>query len=83
VTKPRSGRPGSISGRDRGGIYLVAAASRPALGPTYPPIQWASVAISPGVSRQGCKDDHLHLVLRLRVRGAIPPFPQYSSWRSA
>jgi hypothetical protein len=38
-------------------------ASRPALRPTQPPIQW--VTISPEVKRTGCKTDHsLHLVPR-------------------
>jgi hypothetical protein len=32
--------------------------SRPALGPTQPPIQWVPVALSPGVKRLGREADH-------------------------
>jgi len=35
------------------GIFLFTTASRPALGPTQPPIQWV-----PGVNRSGCEADH-------------------------
>jgi hypothetical protein len=34
--------------------------SRPALGPTQPPIQWVSGALSPGVKRPGREADHSH-----------------------
>jgi len=37
VTRVRAGRPGF---NYRHGIFLLVAASRPALGPTEPPIQW-------------------------------------------
>jgi hypothetical protein len=37
------------------GIFL---SSRPALGLTQPPIQWAPGALSLGVKRQGREDDH-------------------------
>jgi len=46
------------------------SASRPALGPIQPPIQWVSRAISPGVKHPGYEDD-LHLVMRLRMCGAV------------
>jgi len=42
----------------RNGIILFVAASRPALGPTQPPIQWVSRAITPGVKRPGREADH-------------------------
>jgi hypothetical protein len=32
--------------------------SRPALGPTQPPIQWVLHALPPGVKRQGRDADH-------------------------
>jgi hypothetical protein len=40
------------------GILLFATASRTALGPTQPPIQWALGALSLGVKRPGCEADH-------------------------
>jgi hypothetical protein len=64
--------PGDLSGLalgygldDRGfesrqgmGIFLFTTASRLALGPTQPPIQWVSGALSPGVKRSRCEIDH-------------------------
>jgi hypothetical protein len=38
--------------------FLVSKLSRPALGPTQPPIQWVAGAVSPGVKWQGHKADH-------------------------
>jgi len=43
--------------------------SKPALGPTHPPIQWIPGALSLGVRRPGPF---------ARMRGAIPPLPQYA-----
>jgi hypothetical protein len=40
------------------GIFLFTTASRTALGPTQPPIQWVSVALSLGVKRPGREADH-------------------------
>jgi hypothetical protein len=51
ATSLRAGRPrspGSIPCRDRGFFW---SQSRPALGPTYPPIQWIPVALSPRIKR--------------------------------
>jgi hypothetical protein len=40
------------------GIFLFTTASRTALGPTQPPIQWIPVALSLGVKRPGSEADH-------------------------
>jgi hypothetical protein len=44
-----------------------------------PPIQWVPGSLSLGVKRPDLKlTKHLHLVLRLIMRGATPPLPQYT-----
>jgi hypothetical protein len=65
------------------GIFLLTTGSRPALGPNHPPLQWLSGALFLGAKRPGREADNLHLVLRSRMRGAIPPLPNTSSWRDA
>jgi hypothetical protein len=40
------------------GIFLFTTASRTALGPTQPPIQWVPRALSLGVKRPGREADH-------------------------
>jgi len=41
-------------------------------------IQWVPGALNLGVKRRGVKlTTHLHLMPRLRMRGAIPLLPQY------
>jgi hypothetical protein len=56
------------------GIFLSSTASRPALGPTQPPIQWVSGATSPGQSDRSVKlTSHLHLAPRWRYTST----PQY------
>jgi hypothetical protein len=47
---------GSIPGR--GEVILSSTASRPALGPTQPPIQWVTEALPLGVKRLGREADH-------------------------
>jgi hypothetical protein len=42
------------------GIFLFTTASRTALGPTQPPIQWVPGALSLGVKRQDREADHSH-----------------------
>jgi hypothetical protein len=59
-------------------IFLFTTASRPALRPTQPPIQWVPGALSVGVKGSEREADaHPHLVLRSRMWGAIPPL-QYA-----
>jgi hypothetical protein len=59
--------------------------SKPALGPTQPPIQRVPVAFSPGVKRLRREADHSHLQLvpRPRTLGSIHPLLHTPSWRSA
>jgi hypothetical protein len=40
------------------GIFLLTTASRTALGPTQPPLQWIPGALSLGVKRPGREADH-------------------------
>jgi hypothetical protein len=43
-----------------GGVknLLFSTSSRPAMGPTQPPIQWVPGAPSPGIKWLGCEADH-------------------------
>jgi hypothetical protein len=62
----RAGRPGDRGSiPDRGErIFPLASVSRPALGPTQPPVQWVPGVLSPGLKRgQGVPlTTHPHLV---------------------
>jgi hypothetical protein len=55
------------------GIFFLATASRPDLGPNQPPIQCVLEVLTPVVKRSGREADH-HLEPRLRMRPAILPF---------
>jgi hypothetical protein len=39
-------------------MFLLSTASKPALGPTQPPIQWVLGALSLGVKRPGHEANH-------------------------
>jgi hypothetical protein len=59
--------------------FLFSTASRPALGPTQPPIRWV-----PAVKRPGHETNHSPpSSAEVKNGGAIPPFPHVSSWHSA
>jgi hypothetical protein len=57
------GVPGFDSRRGLG-IFLFTTATGMSLGPTQPPIQWVSGALSLGVKRPWRETTHLHLVPR-------------------
>jgi hypothetical protein len=58
-------------------IFLFTTATRTALGPTQPPIQWVTGALSLGVKRPGREADHSISCRGQRMSGAIPRLPQY------
>jgi hypothetical protein len=62
-------------------IFLLAPASRPALGPTQPPIEWVLGVLSPGVKHsQGVTlTTHPHLVPRLRMSRSYTSSPPCAS----
>jgi hypothetical protein len=60
------------------GTFLFTTASRTALGPTQPPIQWVPGALSVGVKRPEREADHSPpSSAESRMRGDTPPFPKY------
>jgi hypothetical protein len=62
-------------------IFLFSIMFRPALGPTQPPIQWISGALSPGVERLGREPDHSPpSCAEVKDGGAITLFLNASSW---
>jgi hypothetical protein len=77
-----AGRPGFDSGQ--GEIFLFSTASRLALRPTQPPVQWVPGAIFPVVKLLGRGADYsLPSGAEVKNGGAIPPVPHMSSWHSA
>jgi hypothetical protein len=67
----------------RGKILLFSTASRPALGPTQPPIRWVPEAIYPGVKRPRREADlSPPSSAGAKNGGAISPLPLTSSWHS-
>jgi hypothetical protein len=73
-------RCGSIPGS--GNIFLISTMSRPALGPTLPPIQWVAGALSPKIKRLGREADYSpSSSAEVKNGGAIPPLPYvFMSW---
>jgi hypothetical protein len=79
----RARRPGFdyVQGQD---IYLFPTASRPAMRPDQPHIQWVPGASSLGAKRPGRKVDHSTPSSAGAKKGEpIPPLPNTSSWLSA
>jgi len=71
------GLPGFDSRQEQGrGFLISAAASRPALGSTQPPVQSVPRVLAPGVKLT----TRLHLAPMLRMRGAIPQPSHMFSW---
>jgi hypothetical protein len=69
---------GGFESRQRLRIFLFTTASRLDLGPNQPKPMRATGSF-PGVKRPGVKmTTYLHIVSRSRMRGAIPPLPQYA-----
>jgi hypothetical protein len=61
------------------GIFLSTTASKPVLGPIQSPIQWVTGSLSLGVKLPGRETDHSPpSIAKVRMRGAIPPLPQYA-----
>jgi hypothetical protein len=83
----KTGNPSQLSyGLDDRGedFLLLVTASRPALGPTQPPIQWVSEALFPRIKRPGHEIDHSPpSSAEDKNCGAIPPLLRMSSWCSA
>jgi hypothetical protein len=72
---------GSIPGR--GKIFLYSVESRSALGPTQPPIQWVSAALSPGAKRRGRGAAELTTHLHIFQRSGMRSLPHTSLWSGA
>jgi hypothetical protein len=67
------------------GIFLFTTASRTALEPTQPPIQWVPGALSLGVKRPGREADHSH-PSSTEVKEWVELYlhsPNTPSWRGA
>jgi hypothetical protein len=59
-------------------ITVYTTASKPALEPSRPPIQWVP---GPGIKWPGREADHSHPSCAEVNGGAISPLPYMSSWR--
>jgi hypothetical protein len=71
----RSSSPGMVKN------FLFSTSSRPALGPTQPPIQWVSGVLYPGVKRPGREADHSPPVSaevkKMWIYTSTPPYAYY------
>jgi hypothetical protein len=65
-------------------IFLFSIASRPALRPVQPHIQWVPEALSWGINRPGREADHSPPSnAEAKNGGATSPLPHISSWHAA
>ena len=70
----------SIPGKDKR-FLLFSEMFRAALWHTQPFVPWVPGLLSPRLSSSSVMlTTHLHLVLKLRMSGAIPPFTHMPSW---
>jgi hypothetical protein len=76
TTEWTTGRSGFDPGRGKR-IFPLVSVSRPALGPTQPPVQWVPGGPFPGdIARPGREYDHsLHLAPRLRMSRSYTSSP--------
>jgi hypothetical protein len=64
--------------------FSLFKASRPALGPTQPPMQWVPGVLSPGAKRPGREADcSPPSTADVKNGGAIPALLNTSSWHGA
>jgi hypothetical protein len=82
ATGLRAGRP-EFNSRQGQEIFLYATASKPALGPTQPPIQWVPGALSEVKRPEREADRSPSSSAEVKNGGAIPPLPHTSSWSVA
>jgi hypothetical protein len=73
----------SIHSRGRH-FFLLATASKPALGSTHPPIQWVTGALTPAVKRPGPETAHSPpSSAEVNAWNCISTSTDTSSWRGA
>jgi hypothetical protein len=78
------GLDGWGSNPGRGKIIPFSTLSRLVLQPTQPTIQWVPGVISLGVKQLGCEAvQSPPSSAEVKNSGAIPPFPDTSSWHGA
>jgi hypothetical protein len=66
------------------GIFLFTTMSRPAVGPTQPPVRWVPQALSPGVKRPGREADHsLPSSPEVKNAWSYIHYPNTPSWSGA
>jgi hypothetical protein len=70
--RDRSSSPGKVKN------FLFSTSSRQVLGPTQPPIQWISGALSPKVKRSGREADHSPTSARVNKTWIYTSTPHYT-----